>query len=154
MLNFIDGLWSSCGDERIIVFTTNYKERLDPALLRPGRMDMHIEMSYCTPSGFKILASNYLGLKNHCKFREIEELITELNVTAAEIAQELMISDEADIALDGLIKFLNKKKQVVQNAVDEKENEIEEINKQVETKEIKKRKGNSRRGGRARHKIF
>lgn len=115
---------------------------------------MHIEMSYCTPSGFKILASNYLGLKNHCKFREIEELITELNVTAAEIAQELMISDEADIALDGLIKFLNKKKQVVQNAVDEKENEIEEINKQVETKEIKKRKGNSRRGGRTRRKIF
>lgn len=118
---------------------------------------MHIEMSYCTPSGFKILASNYLGLKNHCKFREIEELITELNVTAAEIAQELMISDEADIALDGLIKFLNKKKEekiVVQNALDEKEDEIEEINKQVETKEIKKRKGNSRRGGRTRRKIF
>ncbi|KAM0067747.1 putative AAA+ ATPase domain, ATPase, AAA-type, core [Helianthus debilis subsp. tardiflorus] len=38
-LNFIDGLWSSCGDERIIVFTTNRKEKLDPALLRPGRMD-------------------------------------------------------------------------------------------------------------------
>lgn len=154
LLNFIDGLWSSCGDERIIVFTTNFKERLDPALLRPGRMDMHIHMSYCTPAGFKILASNYLGLKNHSKFREIEELITELNVTPAEIAEELMISDEADIALEGLIKFLNKKKQVVQNAVDKKEDEIEEINKQVETKEIKKRKGNSRRGGRTRRKNF
>ncbi|KAF8018704.1 hypothetical protein BT93_H3566 [Corymbia citriodora subsp. variegata] len=32
-LNFIDGLWSSCGDERIIIFTTNHKEKLDPALL-------------------------------------------------------------------------------------------------------------------------
>ncbi|CAN6205544.1 unnamed protein product [Urochloa humidicola] len=42
LLNFIDGLWSTCGEQRIIVFTTNYKERLDPALLRPGRMDMHI----------------------------------------------------------------------------------------------------------------
>ncbi|KAH9696272.1 hypothetical protein KPL71_023117 [Citrus sinensis] len=29
LLNFIDGLWSSCGDERIIVFTTNQKEKLD-----------------------------------------------------------------------------------------------------------------------------
>ncbi|ESQ28959.1 hypothetical protein EUTSA_v10023872mg, partial [Eutrema salsugineum] len=42
LLNFVDGLWSSCGNERIIVFTTNYREKLDPALLRPGRMDMHI----------------------------------------------------------------------------------------------------------------
>ncbi|KAJ0704928.1 putative P-loop containing nucleoside triphosphate hydrolase [Helianthus annuus] len=32
-LNFIDGLWSSCGDERIIIFTTNRKEKLDPALI-------------------------------------------------------------------------------------------------------------------------
>ncbi|KAI8016604.1 Protein HYPER-SENSITIVITY-RELATED 4 [Camellia lanceoleosa] len=37
LLNFIDGLWSSCGDERIIMFTTNHKERLDLARLCPGR---------------------------------------------------------------------------------------------------------------------
>lgn len=82
-----------CGDERIIVFTTNFKERLDPALIRPGRMDVHIHMSYCTPSGFNILASNYLGLDNHFKFGKIQELLTAVNVTPAEIA---------------LIKFLNK----------------------------------------------
>ncbi|TQE09290.1 hypothetical protein C1H46_005225 [Malus baccata] len=68
-LNFIDGLWSSCGDERIIM------DKLDPALLRPGRMDMHINMSYCTQSGFKILASNYLGTRTHYPSDEIEELI-------------------------------------------------------------------------------
>ncbi|KAM2980223.1 hypothetical protein FF2_011692 [Malus domestica] len=68
-LNFMDGLWSSCGDERIIM------DKLDPALLRPGRMDMHIHMSYCTPSGFKILASNYLGTRTHYLSDEIEELI-------------------------------------------------------------------------------
>ncbi|KAI6671430.1 hypothetical protein NL676_006315 [Syzygium grande] len=60
LLNFIDGLWSSCGNERIIVFTTNHIEKLVPALLRPGRMDLHAPMSYCTPCGFKLLASNYL----------------------------------------------------------------------------------------------
>ncbi|KDO81976.1 hypothetical protein CISIN_1g0470292mg, partial [Citrus sinensis] len=84
LLNFVDGLWSSCGDERIIVFTTNYKERLDPALLRPGRMDMHIHMSYLTPGGFKILAFNYLKIKSHSMFDEIEELIKEVEVTPAE----------------------------------------------------------------------
>ncbi|KAI5059523.1 hypothetical protein GOP47_0025842 [Adiantum capillus-veneris] len=36
LLNFTDGLWSCCGEERIFIFTTNYKDRLDPALLRPG----------------------------------------------------------------------------------------------------------------------
>ncbi|CAH8388761.1 unnamed protein product [Eruca vesicaria subsp. sativa] len=65
LLNFIDGLWSSCGDERIIVFTTNYKEKLDAALLRPGRMDMHIHMSYCTPTTFIALVLNYLEINEH-----------------------------------------------------------------------------------------
>ncbi|KAK6924411.1 hypothetical protein RJ641_010611 [Dillenia turbinata] len=36
--NFIDGLRSSFGDERIIIFTTNHKDRIDPALMRPGGM--------------------------------------------------------------------------------------------------------------------
>lgn len=158
MLNFIDGLWSCCGDERIIVFTTNFKERLDPALIRPGRMDMHIHMSYCTPSGFKILASNYLGIKNHWKFGEIEELITEVNVTPAEIAEELMKSDHADIALDELSSFLNKKKEdckskiVVENEADKKGDEMNK--EQTDAKDMRKRKGNSRRGGRSRRKIF
>ncbi|XVF01079.1 hypothetical protein REPUB_Repub04eG0056500 [Reevesia pubescens] len=75
LLNFIDELWSSCGDERIIVFTSNHKERLDPALLRPGRMDVHIHMSYCNPCGFKMLASNYIGIPEHRLFVEIEELL-------------------------------------------------------------------------------
>ncbi|KAF3503738.1 hypothetical protein F2Q69_00040535 [Brassica cretica] len=77
ILNFIDGLWSSAGDERIIVFTTNHKEQLDPALLSPGRMDMHIHMSYCTSLGFRTLVSNYLGLDdlNHPLCEEIEKLV-------------------------------------------------------------------------------
>ncbi|KAF3625292.1 hypothetical protein T459_06932 [Capsicum annuum] len=39
LLNFIDGIWSACGQERIIIFTTNHKDRLDPALIRRGHMD-------------------------------------------------------------------------------------------------------------------
>ncbi|THF98282.1 hypothetical protein TEA_022400 [Camellia sinensis var. sinensis] len=126
LLNFIDGLWSSCGDEKIIIFTTNHKDRLDPALLRPGRMDMHIHMSYCTPCGFKILASNYLSINNHSMFSEIEKLVTEVEVTPAEIAEELMKSDEAGIALGGLIKFLHKKKTEHDKANAEEEKEDSE----------------------------
>ncbi|KAF2572903.1 hypothetical protein F2Q70_00001031 [Brassica cretica] len=112
ILNFIDGLWSSAGDERIIVFTTNHKEQLDPALLRPGRMDMHIHMSYCTSLGFRTLVSNYLGLDglNHPLCEEIEKLVDSTEVTPAELAEELMQDDDIDVVLRGVISFIEKKK--------------------------------------------
>ncbi|KAL4295848.1 hypothetical protein GQ457_12G028740 [Hibiscus cannabinus] len=90
LLNFIDGLWSSCGDERIIVLTTNHKDRIDPALLSPGRMDMHLHMSYCTFNGFKTLASNYLRIQDHRLFYEIKGWLDKVQTTPAEVAGELM----------------------------------------------------------------
>ncbi|OMO56983.1 hypothetical protein CCACVL1_26129 [Corchorus capsularis] len=113
ILNCIDGLWSSCGDERIIVFTTNYKERLDPALLRPGRMDMHIHMSYCTTHGFRLLASNYLGIdstKYNPFFGEIDGLLKSTEASPAEVAEELMKNEDANAALKGLVNFLKRKR--------------------------------------------
>ncbi|CAH1428170.1 unnamed protein product [Lactuca virosa] len=113
LLNFVDGLWSSCGDERIIVFTTNHKERLDAALLRPGRMDVQVEMSYCSYGGFKVLASTYLQVKEDEKmevFGEIEGLLKKVEVTPAEIAGELMKkSDDVEIVLGNLIRWLQLK---------------------------------------------
>ncbi|XP_058220769.1 AAA-ATPase At3g50940-like [Rhododendron vialii] len=111
LLNFIDGLWSSCGDERIIVFTTNHKDRLDPALLRPGRMDLHIHMSYCTFHGFKTLALNYLKIQEHQLFDTIKEFLDKVEATPAEIAGQLMKYDNADIALQNVINFLHNKDQ-------------------------------------------
>jgi SpoVK/Ycf46/Vps4 family AAA+-type ATPase len=32
----------------IIIMTTNYLDVLDPACVRPGRMDIHLELGYCT----------------------------------------------------------------------------------------------------------
>ncbi|WCJ25027.1 P-loop containing nucleoside triphosphate hydrolases superfamily protein [Euphorbia peplus] len=124
LLNFIDGLWSSCGDERIIIFTTNYKERLDPALLRPGRMDVHIYMGHCTPSVFKKLAATYLGIEHHRLFERIEYLIQRKSITPAEVAQQLMKSEDPQISLESLITFIN--------------NENEDIEKVTVFKKIKK----------------
>nr|POF00224.1 aaa-atpase [Quercus suber] len=110
LLNIMDGLWSSCGDERIIVFTTNHKDRLDPAILRPGRMDVHVHMSYCTMDGFRLLASNYLEIEaDHQLYRQIEGLLENAEVTPAEIAEELLKSGGTDVVLGGLVKFLEQK---------------------------------------------
>ncbi|XP_057537084.1 AAA-ATPase At3g50940-like [Amaranthus tricolor] len=112
LLNFIDGLWSTCGDERIIVFTTNHKDRLDPALLRPGRMDVQIYMSYCTFSGFKLLAANYLEIHDHPLFDDIMKLLDNVNVTPAEVAGELMKSDDSLSVLERLVSFLTVRSEI------------------------------------------
>ncbi|CAB4318076.1 unnamed protein product [Prunus armeniaca] len=148
LLNFIDGLWSSCGDERIIIFTTNHKERLDPALLRPGRMDMHIHMSYCTYHGFKLLASNYLGIHNHHHlYGEIEDLMKETDVTPAHVAEELMKSEDVDVALEGLVKLLKRKKLEGDEFEDEaeKKNAAQAAKRQKTGKQQRKPVRNNRR---------
>ncbi|RCV13268.1 hypothetical protein SETIT_2G333100v2 [Setaria italica] len=111
LLNFIDGLWSTSGEERIIVFTTNYKDRLDPALLRPGRMDMHVYMGYCGWDAFKTLARNYFLIDDHPLFPEIQALLAEVEVTPAAVSEMLLRSDDAGVALRGLKDFLEEKKQ-------------------------------------------
>ena len=42
LLNAIDGYAAQEG--RALVMTTNHRERLDPALIRPGRVDVHVEL--------------------------------------------------------------------------------------------------------------
>jgi hypothetical protein len=42
MLNALDGAAEST--RRLYIFTTNHRDRLDEALVRPGRMDMHVHM--------------------------------------------------------------------------------------------------------------
>ncbi|KAI3692173.1 hypothetical protein L6452_31982 [Arctium lappa] len=114
LLNFIDGLWSACGSERLIVFTTNYIEKLDPALIRRGRMDKHIELSYCCFEAFKVLAKNYLDLESHKLFTTISRLLEETNMTPADVAENLMPkSDEenAESCLNNLIKSLEDAKE-------------------------------------------
>ena len=44
LLNAIDGVTTP--DGRIFVMTTNYPERLDSALVRPGRADVHEKFAY------------------------------------------------------------------------------------------------------------
>ncbi|KAF0914471.1 hypothetical protein E2562_028953 [Oryza meyeriana var. granulata] len=116
LLNFIDGLWSACGGERIIIFTTNHKEKLDPALIRRGRMDVHIEMSYCRFEAFKVLAKNYLGVEQHELFGEIRRLLEETDMSPADVAENLMPMSkrkkrDPDACLAGLIEALNKAKE-------------------------------------------
>lgn len=46
LLNCLDGVAST--EARIVFMTTNYLDRLDPALIRPGRIDVKEYIGHCT----------------------------------------------------------------------------------------------------------
>ncbi|XP_059442741.1 AAA-ATPase At3g28580-like [Corylus avellana] len=132
LLNFIDGLWSASGGERLIVFTTNYVEKLDPALIRRGRMDKHIELSYCSFEGFKVLAKNYLDLEMHPMFDAVQRLIGETKITPADVAESLMpksLLDDAETCLSNLIQALEEAKE---KAAKKKDEDVKEIDTTME----------------------
>ncbi|KAI4387768.1 hypothetical protein MLD38_000173 [Melastoma candidum] len=113
LLNFIDGIWSACGGERIIVFTTNHVEKLDPALIRRGRMDKHIEMSYCCFEAFKLPAKNYLNLNDvHELFPVVRDLLEVAEMTPADVAENLLpksMDDDVDKRMKNLVAALERK---------------------------------------------
>ncbi|KAK4272043.1 hypothetical protein QN277_020646 [Acacia crassicarpa] len=138
LLNVIDGIWSACGGERVIVFTTNYVDKLDPALIRRGRMDKHIELSYCCYEAFKVLARNYLDVESHRLFPRIEELFQETQMTPADVADNLMpksVEEEAETCLERLIEALETAKLEAKKKAEE-----EEAKKKAEEEESKKKK--------------
>jgi chaperone BCS1 len=57
LLNALDGVGAQEG--RIVVLTTNHRERLDAALIRPGRIDLEIELSNATASQLRGLLQRF-----------------------------------------------------------------------------------------------
>jgi mitochondrial chaperone BCS1 len=65
LLNALDGVAAQEG--RIVVLTTNHPERLDAALIRPGRIDVQVEMANASSEQLRGLLQRFLpgvdGLK-------------------------------------------------------------------------------------------
>ncbi|GKV49951.1 hypothetical protein SLEP1_g56672 [Rubroshorea leprosula] len=116
LLNLIDGLWSSGMDERIIIFTTKHKDKLEPTLLWPGRIDVDVYMGYCTPEGFRQLADAHLQIKDHYLFAAIEDLLKKVSVTPAEVAHQLLNRGKPQAILDSFIEYLEMKRNGIEEA--------------------------------------
>jgi chaperone BCS1 len=59
LLNALDG--AASGEDRILVLTTNHPNRLDEALLRPGRVDLKMEIGYATPDVVEGMWERFYG---------------------------------------------------------------------------------------------
>lgn len=57
ILNIIDGVLETPG--RILILTTNYPEKLDTALLRPGRIDLIVQFKECNANQLKQMFEHF-----------------------------------------------------------------------------------------------
>lgn len=71
ILNSLDGLISCHG--RILIMTTNHIEKIDQAILRPGRVDLKIELGYINDETFKQFIKIFFNkeIKNKFKFNGV-----------------------------------------------------------------------------------
>ena len=94
LLNALDGVTSS--ESRLLFMTTNYPERLDAALVRPGRVDLKREIGWVTEEQARRMYENfYPERKKHSEdFAEKLEL-HKVQVSPA-VLQGLFLSCEND----------------------------------------------------------
>ena len=68
LLNVLDGVVDTPG--RMLVMTTNHPEMLDPALIRPGRIDKKLLLGYMSHTDIVCMIEHFFQTKindNHCK---------------------------------------------------------------------------------------
>ncbi|KAG7304117.1 mitochondrial chaperone [Plutella xylostella] len=104
LLNCLDGVAST--EARIVFMTTNYLDRLDPALIRPGRVDMKEYVGYCDQEQIELMYLRFYkgeqAAENAKVFAE-RVLITKKNVSPAQIQGYFMFhkhSEQKDVLED------------------------------------------------------
>lgn len=87
LLNIFDGIEES--DGRIVIMTSNKPEDLDPALIRPGRIDIKINFRNASFEDFKKIVNHYYNNNNNLEIDDLEiddlKLLVDYIYTPAEI---------------------------------------------------------------------
>jgi hypothetical protein len=92
LLNVLDGVASAEG--RILVMTTNHLERLDPALIRPGRVDRRFPITYADADQIGRMFLRFFPEATAEMAVEVGEAIAPLTVTMAQVQGFLCHFDE------------------------------------------------------------
>ena len=85
VLNAIDGIITIHG--RILIATTNHIEKIDDAVLRPGRFDLTIEIGYMTTECFRIAMSRFFP----CHTIDLSNVEIAPEVTAAQVQESVLL---------------------------------------------------------------
>ena len=139
LLNLFDGVLET--PNRLLIMTSNYPDKIDSALLRPGRIDLNIKFKNCSIDTMLKMFKNFF---NETTCRQIDEKYSEL-ITPARITQILSTYyNDKEKAFNNLIKFLEKElqEQKLQKELQEqklqKEIEEQKLQKEIEEQKLQK----------------
>lgn len=77
LLNAIDGVTSTTS-QRLIFMTTNHVQKLDPALIRPGRIDLSVHIGHATlPQALHLFTKFYDQTSDELK-EEMDQRLMEI----------------------------------------------------------------------------
>lgn len=98
ILNLIDGIRETPG--RVIIITSNFYNKLDPALIRPGRIDITIEMKNASRQTVADIFWHYYGAEIP---DEILEKYEDYSLSPAQLVNIRLNSRDADEYIEKLI---------------------------------------------------
>jgi hypothetical protein len=111
LLQVLDGVVDT--PKRFVIITSNHPERLDPALIRPGRIDKRIHLGYVKPVHFCELVGHFFGKEPSQEQRKrIEAAVNgamgraALKLTPAQVEQLALEHGES---IDQMIEELESK---------------------------------------------
>jgi hypothetical protein len=131
LLNLLDGILEIPG--RIIIITSNYPEKLDPALTRPGRIDINVKLGKCSIDTLNEIFAHFYEVKVNYNFIELDMLFTPAEVYKSLCNNYINHLD----AYDDLMFIKEEKEEECEKK--EKEEECEKNEKEEgETKEEEK----------------
>jgi len=144
LLNALDGVGGSSG--QIFILTTNHRERLDPALIRNGRVDLHVEFK---DASREQMAQLFTQFYSDAPPQLAEEFATSLsealdaNKATASMAQLqhyfiMQRKTPAEVAAKAVRKVLEEQEARKVDKVDKERMAKEETESKEETKQKEK----------------
>ena len=98
ILNVLDGALEC--ENRIVIMTTNYVDRLDRALVRPGRITVNVEMGYIQgEQAIEIIDRYFPGEATPLLRVDLDSALNNKSVTPAELEMACSFCDTAEEAL-------------------------------------------------------
>mmetsp|Transcript_3588 Transcript_3588/g.3390 ORF Transcript_3588/g.3390 Transcript_3588/m.3390 type:complete len:157 (+) Transcript_3588:3-473(+) len=115
LLNVLDGVVDTPG--RMLIMTTNHPEMLDPALIRPGRIDKKLFLGYLGSKEMIMMMEHFFQVKlDENQMERVQRAVAEppiLKFTPAEVEQLACEFEEVNDMIDAIEE--KKKVQQVSN---------------------------------------
>ncbi|KAF0696592.1 Aste57867_12661 [Aphanomyces stellatus] len=136
LLNAIDGV--GCSDGHIVVLTTNFRNQLDDALIRNGRVDVHVAFEHTVPEQMEAMFQAFYSREDDAAKAKVfaAALVAaldgrEMSTAALQhyfVTQRRKAADEAIENVGEIVRNLDERKKSAEESKDESDDEQDDTN--------------------------